>query len=1042
MGWTKDQTTRTRRQRSALWLGERAAWVVLCGGMLLWAGCGDESEPAACEEDCIGGRAAVCDGATLVRFAAVGVCEDGTCRYPVQETVVCESGCDGGACIAPACVDTQCRTAPAPTCDGDFVVLYEARGACDAAGEVCEYPERSRTDCEANGQACVLGRCAERDACDEERCAEIPAPFCDGAVAVAAQTAGTCEPTPRGEACVRPEALRTDCAAQEKACVDGACVELSCEGTCEVPDPFCDGAVAVRPTGGAFCDTTTGTCAITSEERQNCTALEQFCVRGACVDEVIDCDGVVCDEPPANQCVSSVVLEAWGPAGICDDTTGACTYTSDRVRCAEDETCRDGACRENACFGVFCNEPPGATCEGTTRVRYAARGTCAGGSCSYPVDRTDCAATGRACLDGECVASCRVDGCPSAPASVCDGDEVTYFEGEGVCTAAGCVWSTSSLDCSSVDAVCLDGGCVPLCDGALCDDPPADFCSGTTAVRHPGLGTCNTVTGRCSYPSENDNCAIDDLVCIDGACVEDPCESLVCDVVPPRSCAGNTRIEYFAGGACIDGACQFPERRTDCTLTGATCLSGNCVGGCQPATCDEPPAPRCEGLLAVRFDAAGACVSGSCIYDRIEEDCSPANGACSGGFCIPGECPTGGCGDPPAPLCNGNIVVTYDAPLSCPFGACVWTETATPCPEETQCLDGTCVETNPCPGGCFTPPGPFCVGDTRRAPQSPGRCSLAQCIYDTFDDTDCADAGLVCRNGACVADPCDGVVCNTPDAPYCLGDTLQIPRAPGVCFEGTCRYFDEDEENCGAVENGICREGACIVQQPCTVTGCPVVPPFCIDDSTILRYLANGECTAEGKCDYDDVTEVEPCGEFERCANGACIPAPFPGTGLVLFSELMLTPGDGNRWVEITTAAEDPLPLAGLTLRIAFDPDTTPSTVVHTFGASAQLDPFGFWVVSEAAAPWSNETFGAWPAVWSRATFEILAGDGTLVTRVEFDEATWPGTTAGTSLQVRGAPRIAAQNDPTQWCPAAGFLGSPPRTPGSANAGCVGEVDE
>lgn len=1012
------------------------AWAVLACAFVvaLGAGCGDSGADPTCDEsECFGAPPAVCDGDVRVTFGAIGTCEGDRCAFPEARRETCAAGCAEGTCVADPCASLDCDTPGPPTCEGDIAVQAQA-GTCDPAAATCDRPDPVRTDCAARGERCAMGRCVAATTCDAASCAAPSPPRCEGTVQVTAG-GGTCESTDQGETCRRPDVQRRDCAAESLACVEGACVAVACEGPCEAPAPRCEGAIAVRAAGAA-CDTTVGACTPVDLVRENCALSGQTCVDGACAEVEAPCLGVSCDAPPAPSCVTSRILETWSAASACTDPGTECEYVAARTTCAENASCRQGACVEDACLGVTCASPPAPVCEGSVRVRRSDRGTCAGGTCTYAEDREDCATSGRACRDGACVRSCDVDGCGPTPGPTCDGERVIWYEGDGACGALGCSWATTELDCTLVDARCREGACVPVCGGTVCDDPPAPTCEGTTAVRFADAGTC--VEGACSYRSEVENCALDGRRCEAGACVADACLTLTCTTPPADRCEGTTRVESFAGGLCLDGACRWPERRTDCAATGGLCEGGACVGSCVAAECTTPPEGRCEGDTAVRFATTGTCAGGACAYAEERVDCGLDGGICRSGVCLASTCPSGGCGAPPAAVCNGSTAVRYEGPVRCPLGACVWTEVSEPCAEGFDCVAGACVERSPCPGGCVTPPAPFCRGDDRVVPVTPGRCELGLCRYETETVQRCPDSGRVCRSGACVVDPCAGVACTTPDAPFCEGDVLQTPQAPGVCIEGVCTYATRVATDCNAVPEGICSGGACVVQQPCSVTGCPT-RPFACDGDTIVGTTGPGICEDDGKCDYEAVFSSVACPEGTRCEGATCVPAPFPGSGAGLISELLITPGAGGPfWVELTNPSGETLSIGGWRLEVTLDPGPSERERSVVFPTGRTIPPFGFVVVADGSAGFASAQTAAW-GTWTRARIEWIAADGVRATRIDVDRATWPATAPGQSLQVRGAPQLARQNLPAEWCASEGPGGAAPRaTPGFANGACAG----
>jgi hypothetical protein len=291
--------------------------------------------------------------------------------------------------------------------------------------------------------------------------------------------------------------------------------------------------------------------------------------------------------------------------------------------------------------------------------------------------------------------------------------------------------------------VCVD---VDLCADVVCDAPPADMCAENTAMTYGAEGTC--AEGECSYTETSTDCGDD--VCTDGACVTpaDPCDGVVCDAPPVDMCAENTAMTYGAEGTCADGECSYTETSTDCG--GDVCTDGACVAPADPCAdvvCDAPPADGCDENTAMTYGAAGTCAAGVCSYTETSTDCG--DDVCTDGACVAPADPCAGvvCDTPPADDCNENTAMTYAAQGTCAAGVCSYTETSEDC------------------------------------------------------------GANVCNAGVCEAvDPCAGVLCNTPPADGCDGNSTMTYAAQGTCAAGVCSYT-ETTEDCGA---DICTDGACV----------------------------------------------------------------------------------------------------------------------------------------------------------------------------------------------------------------------------------------
>jgi hypothetical protein len=182
--------------------------------------------------------------------------------------------------------------------------------------------------------------------------------------------------------------------------------DLACNLTCPAPDPRCDGEVAVTYAGDG--EVTEG-CACDYEGvrvREDCAQAALRCEEGRCVGAPDPCEGVSCPPPPPS-CEGDVAVRALGD-GICDPDDGRCGYAAVTARedcAATGRRCGDGACLapQDPCLGVSC--PALADfCQGDVAVRFLRGGVCAAGDCDYSgaTAQEDCAARGARCVGGAC----------------------------------------------------------------------------------------------------------------------------------------------------------------------------------------------------------------------------------------------------------------------------------------------------------------------------------------------------------------------------------------------------------------------------------------------------------------------------------------------------------------------------------------------------------------------------------------------------------------------------------------------------------------
>ncbi|MEM1346929.1 MAG: lamin tail domain-containing protein [Myxococcota bacterium] len=131
--------------------------------------------------------------------------------------------------------------------------------------------------------------------------------------------------------------------------------------------------------------------------------------------------------------------------------------------------------------------------------------------------------------------------------------------------------------------------------------------------------------------------------------------------------------------------------------------------------------------------------------------------------------------------------------------------------------------------------------------------------------------------------PCDGIICNTPPATRCDGNSRVFFAVTGTCVvEGdspSCRYT----ERSAACMDRMCVNGVCVVPtDPCEPNPCTEAPADTCDVDTAVTYDSGpGVCTASGiaefSCAYSETRS--DCTQSGRvCANAACVDPTDPCT--------------------------------------------------------------------------------------------------------------------------------------------------------------------
>lgn len=314
------------------------------------------------------------------------------------------------------------------------------------------------------------------------------------------------------------------------------------------------------------------------------------------------CDPNPCVAPPGNAC-QGTVAQIYPAQGVCEASGGeaVCSYLPAETDCADTGLyCSAGQCVADPCSPNPCTSEPADACDGDVLVRYEHTGSCElvddAVECSYAeADRTDCIASGMACVDGACQSTtdpCSPNPCTSAPADFCTGAVASVYPSVGACTDSGggadCAYTAVEVDCADNGLECQDGACVaPVdpCSPNPCTSPPAPTCSGDTATQYPATGTCADVGGSpdCTYGPTTVDCTQTGQVCQAGLCVTagDPCNPNPCTSPPADDCSGDTANHYPSTGTCTDNggqaACAYTPSTVDCTQTSQVCAVGACV---------------------------------------------------------------------------------------------------------------------------------------------------------------------------------------------------------------------------------------------------------------------------------------------------------------------------------------------------------------------------------------------------------------------------------------------------------------------------------
>ena len=478
--------------------------------------------------------------------------------------------------------------------------------------------------------------------------------------------------------CTQPNKIDGfECSIADNLCVTSAqCQEGNCIAVvtvvCSVPDQC-------HQTG--ICDTQSGVCSYTPvSDGSNCNdgnqcTLTDSCQSGICTGsnpvtcsaqdqchDVGHCqpDTGVCTQPQkvdgfgcilnddcatAAQCSNGQCIETGSVTcaapdqchedGICDSTTGQCTYQpkANGFSCNDGNACtQDDSCQSGICIGsnpIICNLPDqchdAGTCDPTSGVcsnpRKADGTTCDDGNSCTQQDN---------CLSGTCTGSnpvvctaqdqCHVAGTCNPSSGICNNpakdngvtcDDANSCTLTDTCQSGFCIGSNLVV-CTSSDQCHNAGVCDPsngVCsnptkdDGSVCNDGNActlsDSCQSgsctssnsvvcTASDQCHDVGVCDPSNGVCSNPTMNDG-----TTCNDGnACTQtDTCQSGSCSGTNPIICS--ILDQCHNAGVCdpSNGVCNNPTKDNNticndgngCTQTD-TCQSGICTGA-NPIIC-------------------------------------------------------------------------------------------------------------------------------------------------------------------------------------------------------------------------------------------------------------------------------------------------------------------------------------------------------------------------------------------------------------------------------------------------------------------------
>ena len=177
------------------------------------------------------------------------------------------------------------------------------------------------------------------------------------------------------------------------------------------------------------------------------------------------------------------------------------------------------------------------------------------------------------------------------------------------------------------------------------------------------------------------------------------------------------------------------------------------------------------------------------------------------------------------------------------------------------CQDGQCKHIGMI---CNSPQANECVGNSLRVYNNAGACANGICSY-SYTDTLCQ---FGCMGKQCSGNPCSGISCLNPPVNECIFNSLRVYNNAGACNNGLCTYSFTDT---------LCQFGCANKQcsgDPCSGISClnPPAPTCKLNKKVVYTtpgICSNGNCTyspLEISCDDNDACTTDSC-EKEDCSN-------------------------------------------------------------------------------------------------------------------------------------------------------------------------------
>ncbi|MFO0744999.1 MAG: lamin tail domain-containing protein [Myxococcota bacterium] len=566
--------------------------------------------------------------------------------------------------VANPCQTNPCTSPPAH-CDGAVLTTYASPGTCrdDGGAAACDYATPITDDCAASGKACdPVSKSCKANPCDPNPCTTGAAGTCDGDVAVASATVGTCDTSSGTVVCDYPAGDRTDCSLSALPfCHDGACVAWRPAGVGDLvisevmPNPK-----AVDDAVGEWFEL-----ASVSDDAVN---LQGLTIDGNTASEHFAVDGELVVDPGRRR-----GLRALGRPRAERRRAGRLRLRRRHARQRQRHAQRLARRRARRHRGVeqrlafrrrrrrhdlaptsadsAANDLPAAWCKAYTTFGDGDRGSpgAANDACVEPIAwcRLQFPAAVSIAPGGSFDAYGHVDvpGLTDLDTGPNPHPLVRAQLGRGATGSAPSTWTTWS-DAALNEA--FDASGEPANDeyvatlgvgNALGAQDFAYRFSGDAGL---SWTYCDLDAGDGLDGSEDGYSAdhAGKLTVTNGPCVPNPCTE------PPSACEGATLRVFPATGTCTpNGAvadCSYtPTSTTDCAASGKFCdaASASCIADpCTPNPCTVGKPATCDGNDAVTYVATGTCSTAdgatACAYpEATRTTCQGATPFCRAGAC-------------------------------------------------------------------------------------------------------------------------------------------------------------------------------------------------------------------------------------------------------------------------------------------------------------------------------------------------------------------------------------------------------------------------